>query len=280
MDNQVEEKKLCYSVGIIGCGWLGTALALALLKKGVTVLATSSKNDNVEKLNHQGIPTQQLTLPTSNEQLAHHDIFTSQYLVLAIPPQFKQGRKDYADKITQLVAAAQHRGYVQRIILLSSTAVYEGLSGIVDENSQLSLSSEKAKVLHQAEQAVLAFNQQPNVLRLAGLVGPNRHPGKFLLANKVLKNADGKINLIHQQDAVGLIVSLLTSQAPHGIFNGVSDNHASKKAYYQQAAKALSLPVPVFPVVESLEPTRIVSGEKAKQRLDHSFIYPDLLAWL
>lgn len=268
------------SVGIIGCGWLGTALALSLLEKGISVLATSSKSDNVDKLNQQGIRAQQLTLPADGEQLSQEPIFNQQCIVIAIPPQFKQGRKDYADKVTQLVSAAQHRGYVQRIILLSSTAVYGGLSGTVDENSLLSLATEKAKVLHKAEQSVLAFNQQACVLRLAGLVGPNRHPGKFLLAKKVLKNADGKINLIHQDDAVGLILSLLSEQSPQGVFNGVSDNHASKKSYYQYAAKALSLPIPIFAKGETQEATRIVSGDKAKQRLSHSFIYPDLLTWL
>jgi len=275
--NEIEKN---VSVGVIGCGWLGTALALALLKKNVSVLATSSKLDNVEQLNQQGIDAQQLTLPADVEQLAQHAIFSQQCLVIAIPPQFKQGRTDYADKISQLVSAAQHRGIVQRIILLSSTAIYTDLSGIVDEESSLSLMSNKVQVLHNAEQAVLAFHHQASVLRLAGLVGPNRHPGKFLLAKKALNNAKDKINLIHQEDAAGLILALLAEQSPQGIFNGVSDNHASKKVYYQHAAKALSLPMPIFSEGETLEEARIVSGEKAQQTLNYSFIYPDLLAWL
>lgn len=268
------------SVGIVGCGWLGSALATELLQKGCSVLATSSKLENVDKLNGQGICSQQLVLPTEQDKLIDHDIFAQQCLVLAIPPQFKQGRRDYGDKITQLVSAAQRRGIVQHIILLSSTAIYQGLSGIVDEESQLNLSSEKAQMLHQAEQSVLAFHHQANVLRLSGLVGPNRHPGKFLLANKVLKNAVGKINLIHQHDAVGLIVSLLFEGPHQGIFNGVSENHVSKQVYYQHAAKALSLPVPHFAGIDSKEAIRVVNGDKAKTVLGYSFIYPDLLAWL
>jgi nucleoside-diphosphate-sugar epimerase len=275
--NKIDEN---LSVGIIGCGWLGTALALTLLEKGVSVLATSSTVEHVDKLNQQGINAQQLTLPATIEQLAQQDIFTQQCLIFAIPPQFKQGRTDYGAKIAQLVKAAQQRGGVQRIILLSSTAIYNGLSGVVDEESSLSLSSEKVAILNEAEQSVLAFNQQAKVIRLAGLVGPNRHPGKFLLAKNVLKNAMGKINLIHQQDALGLILSLLAEQSPLGIFNGVSENHVSKKSYYQCAAKAQALPVPLFAEHESVDDSRIVSGEKAKQRLTHSFIYPDLLAWL
>ena len=267
------------SVGIIGCGWLGQALAVTLLEQNIPLLATSSQLENIEKLTQQGIPAKQLVLPANATDLTQHDIFSMHTLVIAIPPQFKQGKADYADKISQLVSGAKERGLVKRIILLSSTAVYTGLSGIVDEEAQLNFTVDKVNKLYQAEQAVLSFSPQGSVLRLSGLVGPNRHPGKFLLAKKVLNNANGKINLIHQKDAVGLIISLLAESSPQGIFNGVSDNHASKKSYYQQAAKALALSPPIFSDDTSNE-TRIVSGEKAKQLLTHSFIYPDLLAWL
>ena len=277
------------SVGIIGCGWLGKALAKTLLEKRMSVLATSSKLDNVEKLNQQGINAQQLTLPVTNELLVRHDVFVQQRLVIAITPQFKQGRTDYADKIAQLVSAAQQRGYVQQVILLSSTAVYHGLEGKVDEENSLNLSTEKVKILNAAEQAVLTISnngsKQGNVIRLAGLVGPERHPGKFLLpskgqANKTLNNSMAPVNLIHQQDAVGLIESLLQIDSPQGIFNGVCNTHVSKQQYYQAAAQALSLQPPVFSKEHSNETARIVCGEKAKQVLNYKFIYPDLLTWL
>ncbi|WP_114325621.1 NAD-dependent epimerase/dehydratase family protein [Candidatus Colwellia aromaticivorans] len=278
-----------FSVGIVGCGWLGKALAASLLEQGVSVLATSSQQGNVEQLHEQGIKAQQLLLPSNTTQLSQHDVFTQQYLVIAITPQFKQGRTDYAIKVAQLVEAAKQRGVVQRIILLSSTAVYQGLEGLVDENTKLNLeepgsvkpgSIEKAPILNRAEQAVLNFHRQGNVLRLAGLVGPARHPGKFLLAKRALKNSTAPVNLIHQQDAVGLILSLLTSVAPQGVFNGVSDTHITKALYYQTAAKSLGLELPTFSVDSILDSTRIVSGDKAKQELGYSFIYPDLLAWL
>ena len=275
--NKIEEK---LSVGIIGCGWLGTALALSLLKNDVSVLATSSQLKNVKELTLQGISAQPLILPAATELLEQHDVFTQQCLVIAIPPQFKQGLTDYGDKIAQLVSAAQKRGMVQRIILLSSTAIYQGSAGKVDENHLPHLSFEKVQVLHQAEQAVLKFNQQSNVLRLGGLVGPNRHPGKFILANKTLSNATAPVNLIHQQDAVGLIVALLKSTSPQGIFNGVSDTHVSKQQYYQVAANALSFQPPIFSKEHGDEKMRVVSGTKAKHLLNYQFIYSDLLAWL
>jgi len=273
-----------FSVGIIGCGWLGKPLAASLLEQGASVLATSSQQCNVEQLHQQGIKAQQLLLPSNTELLQQHDVFTQQCLVIAITPQFKKGQADYAIKIAQLVDAATQRGVVQRIILLSSTAVYQGLEGLVDENTNLNLvetnTLDKTHILNSAEQAVLNFYRQGSVLRLAGLVGPERHPGKFLQAKRALKNSTAPVNLIHQQDAVGLILSLLISTSPQGIFNGVSDTHVTKALYYQAAAKSLGLELPAFSADNTLDSTRIVSGDKAKQQLDYSFIYPELLTWL
>ena len=268
------------SVGIIGCGWLGKALAITLLEKGVSVLATSSKQANVDRLNQQDINAQQLILPAPSQQLMQHDIFTQQCLVIAVTPQFKQGRTDYADKIAQLVNAAEQGGIVQRIILLSTTGVYQGLQGNVDEESLLNLTIEKVAIINAAEQAVLKFSKQGNVIRLAGLLGPERHPGKFILANKTLINSMAPVNLIHQQDAVGLIESLLKVNLSQGVFNGVSDTHVSKQQYYQVAAKALSRQPPVFSKEDTSELHKVVSGEKAKHVLNYKFIYPDLLTWL
>ncbi len=284
MLKDVDKSEEKASVGIIGCGWLGKALVASLLDKNISVLGTSSKVDNVNKLNQQGIHAQQLTLPADKTQLVRHDIFTKQSLVIAITPQFKQGRADYADKIAQLVNAAQQRGLVQRIILLSSTAIYHGLEGNVTEEDSLNLATEKVQVFNAAEQAVLNFSKggsnQGVVIRLAGLVGPERHPGRFLLANKTLSNSMAPVNLIHQHDAVGLIESLLQTKTLSGIFNGVSDTHVSKQEYYQSAAKALKLNAPSFSPEKISAVMKVVSGEKAKQVLNYNFTYPDLLTWL
>ena len=281
------------SVGIIGCGWLGTALARSLIEQQVNVLATRSTHENVEQLKEQNIPSQVLLLPENIELLKDHPVFKQQCLVIAITPQFRHGRMDYAEKVTLLVKASKQQKQVQRIILLSSSAVYNGLSGTVNEECALDFSAEKVQILHDAEKAVLDFacesesesksknkNRKSYVLRLAGLVGPNRHPGKFLLNGRMLTTPKAAVNLIHQQDAQGLIFSLLSTATPTGIFNGVSQTHVNKQTYYQAAAKALSLPEPQFNHDDDATPLRIVCGDKAKHTLSYQFVYPDLLTWL
>ncbi|MCP4985958.1 MAG: NAD(P)-binding domain-containing protein [Colwellia sp.] len=291
--------KVITSVGIIGCGWLGNALASQLKEQGIKVLATRSNDKNVEQLLSQGIDASVLLLPSEQDQLNSHSIFNSQCIIIAITPQFKQGRADYGDKIEQLIIAAKASSFVEQIILLSSTAVYNGLSGNITETSALDFSADKVTVLNQAEKAVLSFSDTPSeqvqnlankkssyVLRLAGLVGPNRHPGKFLLNGRMLKSPEAKVNLIHQQDVIGLTLSILSKSIECGIFNGVSSTHVSKKEYYQAAAHALSLDPPCFEEVSAAQTdkenreARIIMGDKAETMLGYQFYYADLLNWL
>lgn len=282
--------KTVTSVGIIGCGWLGSALALKLQEANIDVLGTRSNEANAAELNRKGINTSVLSLPTSQEIINSHPVFNQQCIVIAITPQFRKGREDYAEKVKQLVIAAQESSMVEKVILLSSTAVYNGLSGVVTESSELNKNAEKVAILHEAEQSVLNFNtlldDNPKrcgyVLRLSGLVGPNRHPGKFLSNGRTLKDPNAIVNLIHQEDAVGLILSILASDLSGNIFNGVSETRVTKQAYYQAAAKALALPLPNFESNSDSDSSlsKVVSSEKASASLSYHFIHDDLLKWL
>lgn len=273
-------------VGIVGCGWLGKVLAKKLISEGVDVIATRSNLANCADLIAKGINAKPLALPSSQPELNAHEVFNCQSIVIAITPQFRAGRVDYPDKVKQLILAAEQSVNVEHIILLSSSAIYNGLSGNVTENSSLDFSADKVALLHHAEQAVLAFNsnvkvQRSHVLRLSGLVGDDRHPGKFLAGKSTIAiNTNAKVNLIHQQDAVGIISALLNSKIDSGIFNGVSQTQASKQHYYQVAAKALAMPKLIFTSNSHVETARTVKGDKVQQLLSYQFVYPDLLSWL
>ena len=283
------------SVGIIGCGWLGIALAKKLIAASDNVLATTAHTESSDKLSADSIPSHPLSLPSqlSTIALAKTPIFSMSQLVICLPPRIKSGQSDYPDKIKQIVAAAEI-AKVEHIILISSTAVYGGLSGKVDEASQLNFSAPKVQIMHDAEQAVLNFSQYANVIRLAGLVGPNRHPGRFLSSSntnklndkKLLANPFATVNLIHQTDAVSLINTVLNSadkqQFNKDVFNGVSNTHVSRKDFYQAAAQALNLAVPEFVDEQdsSHGMSKEVLGDKAVNQLKVSFVYNDLVQWV
>jgi len=279
------------SVGIIGCGWLGTALAKQLLASNYKVLATTAHDDSAAKLIGQGVEASKLTLPITltPEKFAQSVIFSSNQLVICLPPRLKLGQSDYPKKIKQIVAAAQLSG-VKHLILISSTAIYNGLSGQVNEQHPLDFNADKVQVMHNAEQELLAFTGQANIIRLSGLIGPERHPGRFLSAKKAFANPEGLVNLIHQQDAVGIIEALLLRQREpqlnKAVFNGVSDTHVTRKCFYQQAAKALNLPAPDFiKAIKATEGDRVVLskevlGDRVQSELNYHFVYNDLVTWL
>ena len=302
-----------FSVGIIGCGWLGRALAIQLQQQCIDVFATRSNALNVQTLQLSGIDSQVLSLPAEQLILNQHPVFTQNCIVIAITPQFRRGKVDYAEKIQQLVSAAQQSKHVKKVILVSTTSAYNGLFGEVDETNELNESADNVGLIKQAEQSILGLNQQsklnsndyshvspsPNspklacVLRLSGLVGPDRHPGNFLKHGRMFSSPEASVNLIHQDDAVGLILALLKNNTFSGIVNGVSQTKATKAQYYSAAAKALNLPEPrfnhenIFDASSSnsnsnsdLKSSKRVSGKKARTSLNYPFVHDDLLSWL
>jgi nucleoside-diphosphate-sugar epimerase len=282
------------SIGIIGCGWLGTALALNLLKNKTSVLATVTRDERVTALMKQNIKTKILVLPSAVESLSRHLVFSQQKLVICFPPQLKKGQQDYPEKISQIVAAAEKQG-VKEIVLISTTSIYNGLSGKVSEQTPLNMSANKVDILNDAEQKLLNFSGKASIIRFAGLIGPDRHPGRFLSAKPYFANPKGVINLIHQQDAVGIIVALLKQKKSYSdeahqattleIYNGASATHCSRKHFYQAAATAMGLPKPLFKDHElkddeSAVLSKEICSDKVRDVLHYQFIFDDLLAWL
>jgi len=278
------------SVSIIGCGWLGQVLAPALLAENIQVLASYQSESTLEKLNCLNIPSTQLMLPIatdisefdSNAEIAGVDkaLFQQDVLVIAIPPQLKKGRLDYPLKIQQLVKLAE-LGKTKQIILLNTTAIYNGLVGEIDESHTLNLTAEKVETLFAAEEAAQAFSKQVSILRLAGLVGPNRHPGKFLQSDRLFKNASAQVNLVHQTDVVNIIKLLIEDkvQTATKIYNVVSSTKLSRKDYYQQTAKAMGLAEPRFEQEQVSSAGKQVVGDKLRDELNYSYVYDDLLQW-
>ena len=280
------------SVSIIGCGWLGQALAQRLLASHTKLIASYQSAQSHDKLKALNIPATQLILPLVDDvmsckqldEIAGVDpkLFQQDVLIIAIPPQLKKGRVDYPLKIQQLVHLAE-LGNTQHIILLNSTAIYNGLVGKVDEASQLNMNAEKVASLLAAEQAVKSFSKRVHILRLAGLVGPDRHPGKFLQAKRVFENASATVNLVHQTDVVNILNSLIhldSTDRKQSIYNVVSNTDSDRQGYYQLAAQALNLPIPQFALEQEQSSGKKIIGAALRNELGYHYRYDDLLSWL
>ena len=267
------------SVGIIGCGWLGTALAEKLIASEYTVVGTTRSQEKLAQLSAHKIIGEQLTLPLADHRADSLAIFHCNTLVIAITPGIRQGRVDYADNIKTIVSSAQRNG-VEHVILLNTTAIYNGLNGYVDENSALQMSDPKVNLLKTAEQYVENYCGRYTILRLSGLVGPKRHPGNFYAKGKTLSEPNAFANLAHQEDVINCLFEFITQHKPAGIYNVSSTMEVSKGHFYKMAAHALSIPSNRVDDLLGKESGRLIVSEKVRAELDEPLKYDDLVSWV
>ncbi|RLM20023.1 NAD(P)-dependent oxidoreductase [Brenneria alni] len=265
-------------VAIVGLGWLGMPLALALKNHGYQVVGSKTTIDGVEATRMSGVECYQLRLTPELE--CNTDELTAllqvDALIITLPAsRTARGGENYAQAVQQLVNTARVFN-VSRIIFTSSTSVYGNTTGIVRENSSLQPVSVAGKVLLSLEQWLQHLpDTSVDILRLAGLVGIDRHPGRFLAGKTGLTGGAHGVNLVHQEDVLEAIQLIL--KHPHGghLYNLCAPGHPAKQDYYPDQARRLNLTPPQFVANETDSSGRIVDGQRICNELGFDYQYPD-----
>lgn len=270
----IEMKK----VAIIGLGWLGMPLAQSLVRRGVQVVGSKTTLDGVDAARMSGINCYQLQLtpelicdPDDLEQL-----MTVDALVITLPAsRTADGGEQYFQAVQLLVDSALAFG-VPRIIFTSSTSVYGETRGRIKESSPLQPVTTAGKTLMELE---LWLHKLPNtsvdILRLAGLVGTDRHPGRFLAGKTNVKGGSLGVNLVHQEDVISAIELLLNLPRGGHIYNLCAPAHPRKRDFYPECARALQLTPPEFAPEEAEEAPREIDGSMICSELGFEYAYPD-----
>jgi nucleoside-diphosphate-sugar epimerase len=118
-------------------------------------------------------------------------------------------------------------------------------------------------------------NFESCIVRLGGLLGPDRHPIFTLSGKKNLPNPKSPINFIHQKDAVAILLKILENWKGDQTFNAVTPFHPSRKEYYEQMAKIAQLPPPIFEQNGAIR--GIISSKKVLDELSCQFTVKNLL---
>jgi nucleoside-diphosphate-sugar epimerase len=260
-------EKSLQSISILGSGWLGKPLGAVLSLAGYTVKGSTTSAAKLDELSALGIIPFQINLvPDMTGDTG--DFFDSDVLVIAIPPRARQNTADhYLHQMENAVAGIQN-GTVRRIVFISSTSVYPDTEGVVTEND-----ADKTALLVRAENLFLQNDDLGVViLRFGGLVGPERHPARFL-SGKNAEAGSNPVNLIHLDDCIGIIRTIIETDCWNNIFNACADAHPTRREFYNQACEQLGVPFPVFSDAD--RPYKIVSSEKLKKTLKYSFHFPD-----
>lgn len=223
-------------VAIVGLGWLGMPLALSLTARGWQVTGSKTTQDGVEAARMCGIDSYPLRLEPQlvcdTEDL--DALMNVDALVITLPARRTgAGEGFYLQAVQEIVdtALAYH---IPRIVFTSSTSVYGNVNGTVKENSPRLPQTASGQVLKELEDWLHNLpGTSVDILRLAGLVGPSRHPGRFF-AGKSAPDGQHVVNLVHLQDVVAAIELLL--QAPKGghIYNLCAPRHPARGLFIRR----------------------------------------------
>ena len=231
-------------ISILGCGWLGTPLTQSLLRNRFLVKGSSTTQNKAEELKKKGVQSYCFTVTETGNY--PQDFFDSDRLVITLP--FRRHLQDpfeYMRQMQSLVSSISNSP-ITHIIFTSSTGVYSKHSGHVTENTPITPTTDREAALLATEQVLLKLPVATTICRLAGLIGPNRMPGKFLSGKQNIPNPNAPVNLIWQSDCIEIFTRLLQNPPYNGILNCVSDDHPSRKEFYTRCAQEQGIPIPHF----------------------------------
>ncbi|MFT7159872.1 MAG: nucleoside-diphosphate-sugar epimerase [Bacteroidia bacterium] len=260
----------------MGCGWLGLPLAKHLVSKGHVIKGSTTSESKISNLKRNGVEPFLIDLRAVQSTAEISKFLASEFLVIAIPPRVKH-HNNFKEQIESLISFIE-KSTIKKVIFISSTSVYPNTNNLVTEEDISIPESDSGIVLLEVER-LLQSNKffQTTILRMAGLYGYDRQPGRFLAGKKELVNADGKVNLIHQDDCIQIINNVLEKQLWNEVYNCCSDEHPTRQEFYTKAALTLGMEPPEFlPKEKSV--FKIISNQKLKAALNYEFIHPDPMA--
>lgn len=241
-----EAKAFNKTIGIIGCGWLGKAVAAHFIHRQYQVKATTRTTGKIEALRSLGVVPFVFELGGDSLDSSFYEGLRT--LIISIPPKLKEIPGDtYLENLSRLSNDINaHLAVEAQVIFTSSTGVYPNSGGPYTELSSFIPSTQRAQTLYAAENLIKKLPHKISIVRLAGLVGPNRMPVHSLSGKTQVPGGYKAANLIDQQDAVRLIWALSQESNPVPLINGVFPQQINKSDFYSKSATALGIAPPKF----------------------------------
>jgi len=163
---------------------------------------------------------------------------------------------------------------VNEVVFVSSTSVYMDNNETISESNSVELMQCSMRTIEEMFRNCGKF--RTTIVRFGGLIGYNRHPGKFFSNGRIVKNPDANVNLIHRDDCIGIITKIIESDIWGEVFNCCADTHPTKREFYTQVAHSIGERSPNF--ASSGETSfKIISNQKVKKLLKYKFLHPDLM---
>lgn len=258
-------------VSILGCGWLGFPLANSFIQKDWIVKGSTTSLDKMEVLEQAKIIPYQIELSVDDVSGEFKEFLKgSDILIINIPPQIKTAKGPFVEKMKLLMPIIKG-STISKLLFVSSTSVYSDKDGVVTEKSVRDGTIESGKQLVETEQYLESLDfLQTTIVRFGGLIGADRNPAKYLAGRKGVDSPNAAVNLIDQQDCIGIIQAVIEKEAWGTSFNAATPDHPTKEDYYTRKTLEVTLEPPCFDY-SNLGTGKIISSEKLIKELDYHF---------
>ncbi|MFM1753084.1 MAG: hypothetical protein RLZZ236_23 [Bacteroidota bacterium] len=264
-------------ISILGCGWLGLPLAKSLLQNGFSIKGSTTSLEKISLLQSESITPFLVRLEEQEISASIADFLAdSHILIINIPPKLRGGStENFVAKITTLLPFIEN-STVEKVLFVSSTSVYGEDNEFVTEATVLNPDTEGGRQLAIVENVLQKNSRfQTTILRFGGLISDDRNPVRFLSGRENIENPDTPINLIHQDDCIGIIEKIIALNSWDETYNAVAPFHPTRQEYYTQKATELNLALPKFAALNTIVGKTILNN-KVIEVLDYSFIKPTL----
>ncbi|MBK5929288.1 SDR family oxidoreductase [Halochromatium salexigens] len=278
---------------ILGCGYIGQALAQRYRARGEPVLGVVRSAERATEVERAGARALQRDL--AQDDLAPLEPAGQQVFHLAPPPN----DSDEDPLTAHLIDAFERHGHPRRLVYIGTTGVYGDCGGAwVDEDWQPRPSVGRSRRRWDAEQRLRRWSQASGaelvILRVAGIYACDRLPlARIRSAQPVVRAEEAPwSNRIHAEDLVTICLAAM-ERAPAGAVYNVCDGQPSTMTdYFCQVADAAGLPrPPQIPLAEAdgqlsagmlsyLKESRRLSNRRLLDELGVSLRFPDLATGL
>ena len=266
------------TVSILGCGWLGIPLAKSLLKKGFLVKGSVTSTEKLTLLKESGILPYRIVLNGSEASVDEETFFETDVLIISVPPRRVDGIEQIYPAQVGLIIPYLLKFGIGKVIFISSTSVYPENFQTAKEDDLLNPDKESGKACLATENLLQNLTDfETTVIRFGGLIGADRNPARFLLKT-TRPVANVPVNLIHQDDCIGIISAIIEQNLWGETLNACCPVHPLKKDFYGKAASISGLPEPTIAVFD--EEYKIVDSSKLMRMLNYQFKYPSPMDYL
>lgn len=269
------------AVALLGCGWLGLPLAKELVARGHRVLGSTTTPEQLPVLAAAGIEPKRLQLGPDFSAADERDLTAwlaqADVLVLDVPPRaaVAGGYPQLLRPVHRAVAAAR----LKAVLFVSTVGVYPNEPRVLREADALSTRDASSDVLRTEGHFVPRYGQwQSTVVRLGGLIGPGRAPGRFLAGRRNLPHGSAPTNLLHLTDAVGVLRTIIAQGVWGHTLNVCAAEHPLRRDFYPAAAQFIGLEPPTFQ--DDKGGGKLIASSLVRQVVPYSFVHDDVLAAL